>query len=95
MNIMIQHIRKSHILPCTTDGSAQQKWQNLMFAIPKCLTHMGINIQWCVSQTQQNFITFIIVLGQYVSILTESSSGPSKKTDPYLKCIFYIVLSRM
>jgi len=29
-------------------------------------------------QTQQNFIMFIIVLGQHVSILTESSSGPSK-----------------
>jgi len=28
---------------------------------------------------------FIIVLGQHVSVLTESSSGPSKKIDPYLK----------
>jgi len=27
---------------------------------------------------------FIIVLGQSVSILIESSSGPSKKIDPYL-----------
>ena len=36
-------------------------------------------------KTQQNFIMFIIVLGQHVSILIESSSGPSKKTDPYLK----------
>ena len=27
---------------------------------------------------------FIIVLGQHVSVLIESSSGPSKKTDPYL-----------
>jgi len=26
---------------------------------------------------------FIIVLGQHVSILIESSSGPSKSTDPY------------
>ena len=36
--------------------------------------------------TQQNFIMFIIVLGQHVSILilVESSSGPSKYTDPYL-----------
>jgi len=42
------------------------------------------NIQWCISQTQQNFIVFIIVLGQYVSILIELSSGPSTKTDPYL-----------
>ena len=44
-----------------------------------------INIQWCVSQTQQNFIMFIIVLGQHVSILTQSSSGPSKKIDPFLE----------
>ena len=27
---------------------------------------------------------FIIVLGEHVSILIESSSGPSKNTDPYL-----------
>jgi len=27
---------------------------------------------------------FIIVLGQHVLILTESSSGPSKNTGPYL-----------
>jgi len=39
----------------------------LMFVTRKCLTH--INIQWCISQTQQNFILFIIVLGQRVSIL--------------------------
>ena len=31
-----------------------------------------------VFQTQQNSITFIIVLGQHVSILIESSSVPSK-----------------
>ena len=37
--------------------------------------------QWYVRQTQQNFIMFIIVLGQHVSILIESSSGPSKKRD--------------
>jgi len=30
---------------------------------------------------------FINVLGQHVSILTESSSGPSKKIDPYLRCV--------
>jgi len=30
---------------------------------------------------------FIIVLGQHVSILIESSSGPSKNTDPYLAMI--------
>jgi len=40
----------------------------------------------CQSNTK-NFIMFIIVLGQHVSILTESSSGPSKNTDPYLKCL--------
>ena len=30
---------------------------------------------------------FFIVLGQHVSILTESSSGPTKKTDPYLEML--------
>ena len=30
---------------------------------------------------------FIIVLGQNVSILIESFSGPCKKIDPYLKCL--------
>ena len=45
-------------------------------------------MQQCVSQTQQTFIIFFIVLGQHVSILIESSSGPSKKIqvdsyDPY------------
>ena len=35
-------------------------------------------------QTQQNRVMFIIVSGQHVSILTESSSGHSKNTDPYL-----------
>jgi len=44
---------------------------------------------------KKNVIMFIIVLGQHVSILTESSSGPSKKIDPYLKCSLNIVLSKM
>jgi len=44
--------------------------------------------QWCISQTQQHFIMFVIVLGQHVSILTESSSGSSKKIDP---CLIRIV----
>jgi len=39
---------------------------------------MYINIQKCISQTQQNYIMFIIVLGQHISILIESYSGPSK-----------------
>jgi len=30
---------------------------------------------------------FIIILGQHISILTESSSAHSKKIDPYLKCL--------
>jgi len=34
--------------------------------------------------TQKNFIMLIIVPGQHVSILIESSSGPSKNTNPYL-----------
>ena len=32
----------------------------------------------------KTFNMFIIVLGQHVSILIESSSGPSKKIDPFL-----------
>jgi len=34
---------------------------------------------------------FITVLGQHVSILIESSSGPSKKIDPYLEMLKYVV----
>jgi len=37
-----------------------------------------INIQRCISQKQENFIMFIIVLGQHVSIRIESSAGSSK-----------------
>jgi len=37
-----------------------------------------------INQTQQNFIMFFTVLGQHVSILIESSSGPSKNADLYL-----------
>jgi len=37
---------------------------------------------------------FIMVLGQHVSILIESSSGPSKKIDPYLKCLKCAVRSQ-
>jgi len=37
---------------------------------------------------------FIIVLGQHVSILTESSSGPSKKIDLYIKSHIFKHLSK-
>ena len=37
----------------------------------------------CQSNTTKLYL-FIIVLGQHVSILIESSSGPSRNTDPYL-----------
>ena len=47
-----------------------------MFANPEGF-NTYINIQCLISQTQQNFIMFIIVLGQHVSILIESSSGSS------------------
>jgi len=36
---------------------------------------------------KHNFIMFIIVLAQHVSILIESSSGSSKKIDPYLEML--------
>ena len=32
-------------------------------------------------QTQHNFIMFITVLGQHVSVLIESSAGPSENTE--------------
>jgi hypothetical protein len=38
---------------------------------------------------------FIIVLGQHVLIRTESSSGPSKKIDPYLEMLKCAVGSQM
>ena len=36
----------------------------------------------CQSNTTNLYYVFFIVLGQHISILTESSSGPSKKLDP-------------
>ena len=45
-----------------------------MFAIPKYLTHIRI---YNVSNTT-NFNTLFYYLGQHVSTLIESSSGPSK-----------------
>jgi len=35
---------------------------------------------------------FIVVLGQHVSILIESSSGPSKKIEPYTSLYIYIFI---
>jgi len=58
--------------------------QNAVEVVSLTTKKAYINIQSCISQTQQNFIMFIIVLGQRVSILIESSLGPSKNTDPYL-----------
>jgi hypothetical protein len=40
----------------------------LMFAIPEVF-NTYINIQWCVSQTQQNFIMFVIVLSNMFRFL--------------------------
>ena len=54
-----------------------------------------INIQWCISQTQQNFIMFIIVLGQHVSIFIESSSGLSKNTDAHISSSGSILCSSL
>ena len=48
-----------------------------MFTILKCLTHIQVYND-VISQTQQNFIIFIIVLGRHVSILMETSSLLSK-----------------
>ena len=57
----------------------------LKFAIPKCFNTYKYTMMWqsnTKTQTQQNFIMFIIVLGQNISILIESSSGSSKNTEP-------------
>ena len=35
---------------------------------------------------------FSVVLGQDISILIESFSGPSKRIDPYLEILYYIIL---
>ena len=40
-----------------------------------------------MSVKHEKTLLFFIVLGRHVSILTESSSGPSKKIDSYLKCL--------
>jgi len=57
-------------------------------SIYKCVVRHIKYTMMCQSNTTFfNFIMFIIVLGQHVSILTESSSGPSKKIDPYLQCL--------
>ena len=37
---------------------------------------------------------FFIVLGQHVSIIIESFSGPSKKIDPYLEMLKCAVVSQ-
>ena len=42
-------------------GTIQKCTFFFMFAIPKCLPHIQIYKQWCISQTQQNFIMFISV----------------------------------
>jgi len=48
------------------------KASNYMFRFNVChpeVFNTYINTQWCISQTQQNIIMLIIVLGQHVSIL--------------------------
>jgi len=40
----------------------------------------------CRSNTTKLYYVYYCTM-QHVSILIESSSGPSKKTDPYLKCL--------
>ena len=39
------------------------------------------------SGTSRQIKHYVLLLGQHVSILIESSSGPSKKIDPYLDSI--------
>jgi len=52
-------------------------WRSKYFFFNVChpeVFNTCINRQWCISQTQQNFIMFITVLGQHVSTLIESVS---------------------
>jgi len=56
----------------------------LEFSIPKQQVYWVLRHKYKYTMTQQNFIMFITVLGRHVSILIESSSGPSNNTDPYL-----------
>ena len=49
------------------------------FFMSNVYTFLGHSVCMCMY-----VCVFIIVLGRHLSILTESSSGPSKKTDPYL-----------
>jgi len=64
-----------------------------------CAHHQELTTAWCnclvlvcavaVPQSLCLSKKFIIALGQHVSILTESSSGPSKKIHPYLTMFKY------
>ena len=75
--------RECH-LPRQPRSTVTSRWLVLLHAVRMVISAVhtqhwsDINIQWCISQTQQNFIMFIIVLGQRVSILIELPSGPSK-----------------
>ena len=89
--IISQIITLLHVLTlsCRPQGACNQYLARLHKYLKFNVCHPEvfntyINIQWCISQTQQNFIVFIIVLGQHVSVLIESPSGPAKNTDPYL-----------
>ena len=61
-------------------GKSRPRWDSVPGpSSPKRVAILtDVNIKRCISQTQQNFIMFIIVLGRHVSILVESSSGTSK-----------------
>jgi hypothetical protein len=71
--------RISRILYCggLTFGTAKLKKSYKFNICHPEVFNTYINTQWCISQTKRNFV-FIIVLRQHVSILIESTSGPSK-----------------
>jgi len=85
---------KAYIMECV--GSQYFQRQNLLklFAFHTTSSYsqttglyiLYINIQY-VSQIQQNFVYYL--LGQHVSILIESSSGPSKN-KLYILCYTHL-----
>ena len=58
---------------------------NLAYFPMRMLKFYAYKYTMMFQSNEQNFIMFIIVLGQHVSILIESSSGPSKIIEPYLE----------
>ena len=66
----------------TTDDFISTLWFDIVFNVchPEVFNKC-VNIQCRISQTQQNFIMFIIVLGRHVSILIEGPEDDSVRIE--------------